>query len=176
MRERDLSGKVFGKWRVIEFAGLKRGRSHFRCICECGTEKIVVSSTLKNGTSTSCGCNIGLSARKRLTKHGMADTKPHMIWCTMRQRCENEKAKAFEWYGARGIKVCERWQSFENFWEDMGPTWSPGLSIDRIDVNGNYEPGNCRWVPKESQSANRRPSSEWSFKNETSTPRGSLSG
>lgn len=161
----NLIGEIFGKWSVVATAEKRHGRNHWHCVCVCGKERDVCISTLRNGTSTSCGCNIGIAAKLRLTKHGLADSKPHMIWCGLRQRCENPTNKSFKHYGARGISICERWAVFENFWQDMGPTWKEGLSVERVDVNGNYEPGNCTWIPRGDQPKNRRPSTEWSFKN-----------
>lgn len=159
----DLMGLRSNQWTVIGPPKPERPR-YWLCRCDCGKEKYVFGPNVKSGLSASCGCLIGKSAKERLTKHGLADTKPHMIWCTMRQRCENPNNKGYRNYGGRGIKICARWHDFVNFWEDMGPTWKAGLTLERRDNNGDYEPDNCIWIPKSEQSKNRRPYSEWKFK------------
>ena len=88
-------------------------------------------------------------------RHGMNRTRPHRIWGAMKKRCKNKKNISYQWYGGKGIKVCERWQSFENFWEDMKEGYSDELSIDRIDGTKDYMPGNCRWATAQQQTDNR---------------------
>lgn len=160
----DLSGEKFGRWTVQSLDHIKNRSSYWKCVCECGREKVVLGATLKNGTSASCGCGIGDAARKRLTKHGRAHDKLHYIWTGMKQRCGNPSNKMYHYYGGRGITVCDEWQSFEGFLKDMGDSWAEGLSIDRMDNNKGYCKENCRWIPKSDQAKNRRPSSEWVFK------------
>lgn len=150
----DLSGMSFGKWTVLRpFPGRVR---YFVCRCECGTERPVYAGNLNNGLSASCGCTIGPAGRRRLTKHGLADSKPHMVWCSMKARCHNPSNKSYVNYGARGIVVCEAWHSFENFWADMGATYAPGLTLERVDNEKGYGPDNCKWIPKAEQSRNTR--------------------
>lgn len=175
---KNLEGMKFGRWSVGPLSHIKNRASYWHCACECGNSRVVLGATLINGTSQSCGCLTVETTKRRLTKHGLADTKPHMVWCSMRQRCKNPSTKGYRNYGARGIRVCDRWaQSFEAFWTDMGPTYRAGLTLERVNNNGNYEPGNCVWIEKNQQSKNRRPSSEWRFKkNETSTSGRGVSG
>jgi hypothetical protein len=154
-------GDVFGFLTIkneIEpvFSGTQY-RRRFLCECKCGnkTEKYLISLTRKKYASVSCGC-----ARKNNT-HNYFYNKEYMqeytSWRGMKKRCYNETNASFKHYGARGIKVCERWfNSFENFLEDVGPKPAKDFSIDRIDVNGNYEPGNVRWADAETQAQNRR--------------------
>ena len=160
----DLTGKVFGRLTVIAFAGKQRW--HVRC--ECGTECVRSRGDLTSGDTKSCGC-----LRKEVTsqtkgKHHKCKTREYGIWSKMIGRCENPKDHKFPVYGGRGISVCNRWrESFEAFSEDMGPRPSPRHSIDRIDVNGNYEPGNCRWATPREQSRNTRTNRPLTFNGET---------
>jgi hypothetical protein len=94
----------------------------------------------------------------------MTGTRIHNIWKGMLSRCQNPNRQSFRDYGAKGVAICDRWRVFENFYEDMAGTYIDGLTIDRIDVNKGYEPGNCRWLHRSEQSANRRPGKEWNLK------------
>lgn len=114
----------------------------------CGKEFEARIQSIKLGHTKSCGCI--------LIKHGMAKHRLYPCWSDMKQRCYNHKHKVYKYYGARGIKVCDRWLDINNFIEDMYPSYQEGLSLDRIDVNGNYEPDNCRWATKATQSRNTR--------------------
>ena len=107
-----------------------------------------------------CSSQLAGTANKR---HGKSETREYAAWTAMRERCRNPKAHNYRWYGGRGIRVCERWDSFENFLADMGER-PKGHSIDRKENDGDYEPGNCRWATKSEQSNNRRPWSEWTFR------------
>jgi len=150
----DRTGHVFGRWTALSRVS---GQRKWLCRCECGTVKTVATSHLRQGKSRSCGCLEKELTSARAKTHGMSGTVEHRTWMSMRDRCRNPKAAHYDCYGGRGITVCERWiNSFENFYEDMGPRPSSRHSIDRIDVNGHYEPGNCRWATIAEQRRNTR--------------------
>lgn len=125
--------------------------------CECGGEVDAYISNVKKGNTTSCGCAKDEYRKKSvIRKHGMSNTREYSSWMNMVYRCSNNKATSYEQYGGRGISVCERWSSsFENFLNDMGER-PEGMTLDRIDTNGNYEPSNCRWATKSDQMINVR--------------------
>jgi hypothetical protein len=162
-RFRDLTGQIFHYYTVLEYAGKrgKNGASIWRCRCKCGTEKVVHGNTLIAGESRSCGCFRRALAKERKKIHGeSADGKisnEYMAWVSMRSRCSDVNHPSYEQWGGRGIRVCDRWQnSFENFLLDMGRKPSPKHSLDRIDNDKGYEPGNCRWGTRKQQQGNRR--------------------
>jgi transcriptional regulator with XRE-family HTH domain len=150
----DLTGRQFGRWLVIEFAGNDtHNMRRWRCECRCGTIAIVRGDQLQGGHSQSCGCLQKELARRRHRTHGASDSPEYEAWANMHARCRNPSNPN---YGSIGIEVCERWDKFENFAADMGPRPSPKHSIHRIDPHGNYEPGNCKWSDQQEQIQNTR--------------------
>lgn len=142
-------GQRFSRLVVIE----DLGGGYIRCECDCGVVKSFYRQNVVRQKSKSCGCLSKEKASDRAT-HGMSKTKVYFVWNRMWSRCTNPKIDRYPRYGGRGITVCERWKRFEAFFEDMGDIPSPGHSIGRIDNDGNYEPGNCRWETKEEQKIN----------------------
>lgn len=156
----DLTGKRYGKLTVIEFVEARNKRSFWKVKCDCGNEKIVRGDTLK--VIVSCGCvkkeqdaiNFNLKSKNN---HGMTKHKAFSIWSAMMARCYNHNQKHYKDYGGRGIQVCEEWHDVKIFckWADENG-FEKGLSIERKDVNGNYCPENCCWIPRARQARNKR--------------------
>ena len=156
----DITGKRYGRWIVIAQADAyvsPKGRRQPRWLaaCDCGTQRVVRASDVISGKSRSCGCLSIDVAIERLTTHGRTHEPAFRSWRAMIDRCTNPKNNGWSTYGGKGIYVCERWMTLENFIEDMGPR-PPGTSIDRIDGSKGYEPGNCRWATPAEQGRNTK--------------------
>ncbi|HFK1476726.1 hypothetical protein OCF13_26385 [Bacillus tropicus] len=154
----DLTGKKFGRLTVVERVENDKYKNvRFRCICDCGNHKVIYRNALATGRTVSCGCYNKEATSKRAKIHGNSKTPEYSAIISIIGRCENPKNPEYNNYGGRGISVCERWRSSPGlFVEDMGERPSPNHSIDRIDVNGNYEPSNCRWATLSEQGHNKR--------------------
>jgi hypothetical protein len=139
------------------------------CKCECGTEKVIVIHDLRKGSTRSCGCKKQMLHAAAVSTHGMKGTPTYRSWRSMLDRCNSLHPDKLRNYGGRGIKVCDRWKCFENFLSDMGIRPSKDHSVDRIDNQGNYEPGNCRWATHKIQSNNKRTNVFVTYEGETKT-------
>lgn len=160
---RDLTGQKFGNLIVTGLASDKKSnRVSWNCICNCGNNTVVTSTNLVNGRVISCGCERSKNLSQRCTVHGKSHTRLYRVWLGMRERCYNPHHISYQYYGARGIIVCQEWDdylTFENWALSHGYDTSASrgeCTLDRIDVDGNYEPANCRWVPMREQNINRR--------------------
>lgn len=157
---RELAqGEKFGFWEVIQETKERK----VLCRCKCGTEKEVQKKHLLSGNSTSCGCLRNQKQSEKMkannpcvVKHNMHKAKIYGIWCNVKNRCYNSNNAKYQYYGGRGIGVCDEWQEFEPFKEwALSNGYKDGLTIDRIDCDGNYEPSNCRWITIQEQQYNK---------------------
>lgn len=155
-RFRDLTGERFGRLLVLQRDGCnKHGQVKWYCECDCGTRKHVLGMCLSRGETQSCGCLHRETTANINKSHGMTRTPIYAIWHSMMQRCYDKNIHTFGQYGGRGINVCDKWQQFEGFYEDMGNK-PAGLSLERCDVNGDYTPENVVWADAKTQANNRR--------------------
>lgn len=158
----DMTGTTVGEWVVLRRAGnTANGSAKWLCRCSCGAEKDVIALSLRQGTSTkcrSCSRREVMTGRQIALKHGMSRSSTYGSWRAMKSRCYLSTNKDYANYGGRGITVCDRWKdSFEAFLADMGER-PDGMTLDRPNNNGIYEPSNCRWADEQTQKRNRRTS------------------
>ena len=169
-RPLDLTGQRFGRLVAIERAtNSKSGKAKWLCKCDCGNETMVFSTSLVRGLSRSCGCLNREVTSDRFSTHRLSKSRLHETWSGMKKRCYNSNSKSFAAYGGRGIEVCSEWRDdFQSFYNwAMSNGYADNLSIDRIDVNGNYCPENCRWVDKLTQANNCRTNHYLTFNSKT---------
>ena len=147
---RDLSGETFGRLKVIMPVSRNRaGRIEYLCHCACGKEHVASGNSIKKGMTTSCGCYLSEVSKRVNTTHGMRKSTEYASWLAMKRRCSLPTDVGYKYYGGKGITVCKAWdESFEAFFADMGFKPGKGYDIDRIDPDGNYEPGNCQWLKR----------------------------
>lgn len=158
---RDLTNEIFHDLKVISYAGKRKRAKYWLCECKCGNRKEIREDSLISGVTHSCGCKKKrqiIQRNKENTKHGLRYTRIYRIWQTMKYRCYNPNSDEYQYYGERGICLCEEWNDdfsiFYNWAINHG--YKDNLTIDRINVNGNYEPNNCRWTTMKVQENNKR--------------------
>ena len=150
----DVKGQRFGALTVTgRGASDSRGKPYWVCVCDCGRTTRAFGSDLRSGRMKSCGCLRFTGDTNRT--HGLSGTQLHWVWKAMRARCNNPRDPAYKNYGGRGITVCDRWSSFENFLADMGPR-PDGQTLERVDNDGHYGPDNCVWDTRLAQAHNKR--------------------
>lgn len=166
---KDLTGMKFGRLRVIKDIGrTKQGNVLWLCQCDCGNQVKVNSDCLIQGKTKSCRCFRKSNYLKTFVTHGLSKTRLYEIWWGMKKRCFYPKAKFYKDYGGRGVTIAHEWLDFATFYSwAMENGYSEGLTIERKDVNGNYEPGNCKWIPLTKQMRNTRSNHLITYQNQT---------
>ena len=170
----NLAGRRFGRLTAIERVASTKAQAQWRCVCDCGKETVVRSQDLRNGHTKSCGCyglEVSASHTPSFSTHKESRSRLYRVWIGMKGRCNNCENKDYSYYGGRGIKVCQEWDtSYEAFrkWA-LASGYQDALTIDRIDVNGNYCPENCRWVDMKTQMNNTRANRRITQNGETRT-------
>lgn len=170
----DITGKKFGRLTVKEFLYKQNKCNFWKCICDCGNEIVVRQKDLRRGHTKSCGCYQRERAKEANTKHNLVGSKIYNTYLRMKQRCFDKNCERYKNYGGRGVTICDEWldkeNGFINFYNwayENG--YNENLSIDRIDVNGNYEPSNCRWITMEEQARNKTNTIRVEYENEILT-------
>lgn len=168
---KDITGQRFGRLTVIRFVEVKDRQAFFECVCDCGNHTIVSGHSLRRGHTKSCGClwkEYLHTSKCHNRTHNMKNTRIYNIWQHMKARCRRVTCKSYADYGERGITYCKEWEHFEPFYEwAMANGYNDELTIDRIDVNGIYEPSNCRWVTRAVQNRNKRNTKYFTIDGET---------
>jgi hypothetical protein len=166
----DLTGQRFGMLTVIERApNSLKGDIRWLCKCDCDNTKVVLAYSLTGSETKSCGCSTAKFIGEKVKRHGLVDTSIYHAWGGMKSRCLNPLDEFYDNYGGRGITICTQWMKFLGFYKDMGASYYDGASIERDDVNGNYEPSNCRWINMSMQSRNRTNVPLYEFKGDKLT-------
>jgi hypothetical protein len=164
----DLTGQQFGRLTAVKAVGVNKNKhAVWECECACGNTVQTTTGKLRTGNTRSCGCLRREAYKTAPLTHGMTGTPEYRSWAAMKNRCTNPNNKDFRHYGGRGIKLDRRWENFANFLADMGAR-PPSSSLERINNEGNYEPGNVKWSTTHEQSRNRR-NNQW-----LDTPKGSF--
>lgn len=150
-------GDKFSRLTIVREVEKRKKARFFLCKCDCGTEKVIRMVQLTSGQTKSCGCFKREHLISMIYKNGLSRTKLYKVWTSMKQRCMNPKCDVYMYYGERGVLIYKDWLEFENFYNwAVGNGYEEGLTIERIDVNSNYEPNNCTWIPQSEQSSNTR--------------------
>lgn len=155
-RAKDITGLRSGCLEAVKYVGSDGKKSLWEIRCDCGAVKVMPATEIIKGNQTSCGCRRYITISEKQTKHGMSRHPAYAVWRSMVDRCRLPTHQAWARYGARGITVCDEWQSFEKFWQDMGSSYVPGLTLERRDNMGGYSAENCVWDTHKAQAGNTR--------------------
>ena len=169
-RVKNIAGTMFGRITVLAFIEIRNNRAVWSCSCSCGSSVNICGVDLRSGNTKSCGCLVVERLVSRSVLHGAARegrlSGAYRSWRSMKQRCRDHNSNRYDRYGGRGIRVCDRWNDFATFLADMGER-PEDCSIERIDVNGDYDPRNCCWLPRSQQMQNQTTTVRWVFDGET---------